>query len=651
MKHFDRLPAIPLIANDPYFSVWLPADLPTQANTVHWTGAPKWLRVYADIDGVPYRLLNKKRAKAANVTAVRVTPTRTIFEYEEAGVAMELTFWSPALIDDLDALSTPITFMDFACRSVDGQPHDVRVRLMVSTALCFDGTDAPELMEDIFVSNGMHIACVGQKNQKVLCHSGDWITIDWGYLFAACEQETVISSDLYNHFINCNVDLPLDGESTQHTSMMLAYDDIASINYFGVPCRAWYARNGKTIMDAMHEFAERREELLGRCEALDDFLMEKAEAIGGEDYRQVICAAWRLTFAAHKLIATPKGDMALLSKENDSNGCIGTVDLVYPSSPIFLLFAPELVNAMCRPVLEFASMPCWDKDYAPHDVGRYPHVHGQVYALKHALPCGQVYPPHYLYPAGADLYNERFQMPVEESGNMIIALAAAIHFGADDGLTRTYLPLLEKWVRYLDLYGEDPGEQLCTDDFAGHLARNVNLSAKAVVGVACYARLMQHFGRKEEAEKWAARAREMAAGWLERAQGENGTVLTFDGHGWSMKYNLAWDRLMDLNLLSEDFYARETESYLSRINEFGLPLDSRADYTKSDWIAWVAAMAPDKAVRRQLLAPMGHYLRCSQTRVPFSDWYDTVTGDYVQFIARSVQGGLFMPMLFDSVNK
>ena len=175
---------------------------------------------------------------------------------------------------------------------------------MVSTALCFDGTDAPDLMEDIFVSNGMHIACVGQKKQNVLCHSGDWITIDWGYLFVACEQETEISSDLYNHFINCSVDLTLDGESTQRTSMLLAYDDIASINYFGVPCRAWYARNGKTIMDAIHEFAESREELLGKCEALDEYLMEKAVAAGGEDYRQTICAAWRHTFAAHKLIAT-----------------------------------------------------------------------------------------------------------------------------------------------------------------------------------------------------------------------------------------------------------------------------------------------------------------------------------------------------------
>lgn len=53
---------------------------------------------------------------------------------------------------------------------------------------------------------------------------------------------------------------------------------------------------------------------------------------------------------------------------------------------------------------------------------------------------------------------------------------------------RQYRPLLAQWVRYLLTYGEDPGEQLCTDDFAGHLAHNVNLAMKAIVGVACYGR-------------------------------------------------------------------------------------------------------------------------------------------------------------------
>ena len=337
--------------------------------------------------------------------------------------------------------------------------------------------------------------------------------------------------------------------------------------------------------------------------------------------------------------------MAFLSKENDSNGCIGTVDVSYPSIPLFLKYCPELVNALCRPVIHFSQLPVWEFDFAPHDVGRYPHAIGQVYAARQRCANGYMYPPFYLYPAGTNVYDFSYQMPVEECGNMLIMLESAISFGASPKLVESCLPLLAKWVRYLDEFGEDPGEQLCTDDFAGHLNRNINLAAKAIVGIACYSRMMKRIGRHEEAQKWNDRAHAMAANWLERARGERNTALTFDGNGWSMKYNLVWDLVLGLELLPKEFYGAETESYLPLINEFGLPLDSRADYTKSDWTVWCASMAQDPAVFRQMIAPLAYYLRNTPTRVPFSDWYDTKTGRFVAFIARSVQGGVYMPLL------
>ena len=95
MHKFDRLPAIPLIANDPYFSVWLPDDLPTSANTVHWTGAPKWIRGHILIDGVRYRWLGKNGIRAMKTTQVSVTPTKTRFGLEAAGVELAAEFVSP----------------------------------------------------------------------------------------------------------------------------------------------------------------------------------------------------------------------------------------------------------------------------------------------------------------------------------------------------------------------------------------------------------------------------------------------------------------------------------------------------------------------------------------------------------------------------
>ncbi len=198
-------------------------------------------------------------------------------------------------------------------------------------------------------------------------------------------------------------------------------------------------------------------------------------------------------------------------------------------------------------------------------------------------------------------------------------------------------------------YGEDPGEQLCTDDFAGHLAHNINLSAKAIMGVAAYSLLLRGAGETEQADGMLQKARDMAESFKTRAgDPKAGTYLTFEQVGWSMKYNLVWDKLFGLDLLPADFYRAETASYLPHVNEFGLPLDSRADYTKSDWILWTAAMAEDPKVFKALVAPVAHYLRATPSRVPFSDWYFTSTGKYRAFIGRSVQGGLYMPLLAEA---
>ncbi len=630
MQYIDRLPAIPLIASDPYLSIWMPADTMTQTDTCHWSGPAKPVRSTVTVDGQPYRFLGAGPDPEAVLKELRVSATQTVFVSDCGPVRLTARFASPALPDDLDLLSMPVTLAAFSADAPDGQPHEVRVKLHISDRLCYDGDIRPAMLGGEVMLGGHAAAWCGQTVQKPLSHSGDHVTIDWGYLYLCADGETVCAGD----GVQTAFPLATDGTSAR---VLIAYDDIASINYFGSLCKTWYRRDGRQITDAIRFVYEHFDNILARCGALDETVARDAREAAGEDYVSIVNAAWRQTFAAHKLIATPAGEMALLSKENDSNGCIGTADVSYPSIPIFLRYCPELVNALCRPILEFASMPVWTDEFAPHDVGRYPLATGQVYAAaKHVGP-GETYPPYYLYDAGTPVWDGHYQMPVEECGNMLIMLETARSFGADSALGKKYLPLLGQWAQYLLTHGEDPDEQLCTDDFAGHLAHNANLSAKAIVGIACYGRLSGDAAYTRQARTMAARLREKI--------GAGSTPLTLDGKGWSIKYNLLWDRVLGLGLMPEDFYAAEIASYLPRMNLYGLPLDSRADYTKSDWLCWIAAMTDDPAARAALLAPIARYLRETASRVPFSDWYDTKTGRYVSFIARSVQGGVFAPML------
>lgn len=632
MNGSDRLPAVPLIVSDPYFSIWSPADKLDMADTVHWCGASKPIFGQMTVDGKTVRFLGKNDFGSC-ILSQHVTATQTVATVQKEGVELEATFAAPAFPDDPDLMSMPFTLVRFGLKTLDHQPHDVRLTLHLSDMLCYDGAGRPEMYSDTFVLNGWPTAILGQRTQRPLSHSGDHITIDWGYLYLCAQQGNVTAGD-------GGLDFSWQGQVGGDTVLraVIAYDDIASVNYFGSLCKAWYRRNGAQITDAILLAEKEFDQLLERCSALDERIRREALAAADEDYAFLCAAAWRHTLAAHKLIAAPNGEMVLLSKENDSNGCIGTADVSYPSIPMFLKFAPEMVNALCRGILDFAEMPVWEFDFAPHDIGRYPMATGQVYAARRGCANGLVYPPYYLYPAGCSVYDDRYQMPVEECGNLLIMLAAAQRFGAGRELAEKHRATLDKWVQYLLTYGEDPGEQLCTDDFAGHLAHNVNLAAKAIVGVACYGLLTRDAAYQDKARAMARRLTERI--------GENGnTPLSLDGAGWSQKYNLLWDKVLGLNLLPDSFYATEVSSYLKRMNTYGLPLDSRADYTKSDWICWTAAMADDKALRCALLSPVARYLRETETRVPFSDWYDTCTGRYVHFIGRSVQGGIYAPML------
>lgn len=646
MATITRLPAFPLITCDPYFSIWSCADAPTTEDTRHWAGERKRITGRLTVDGTSYRYLGTGVEPAMALTGLTVTPTSTHYQFVAENVALSLRFTAPLLLDDLDTLSTPINLIDFELRSLDGASHAAHLEFILHDDICYDGSQPPAMLGDHYKTNGLCLAYMGQKRQGVLCHSGDHITIDWGYAYlAAAESVTWEPVDDHSGLV-AQADFSLDQTPAAY-HLLAGYDDVASINYFGFLAPAWYARNGRQLTDALVDFSARRESMIAACQRLDEELLASARSVGGEDYAFLLAAAYRQTIAAHKLIVDREGNPVFLSKECDSNGCIGTVDVSYPSIPLYLIYNPELVRAMCRQIFKFAHLPCWEFDFAPHDVGRYPHATGQVYALKsrRSIQNGEVYPPVYRYPAGCDLYDLRNQMPVEECGNMLIMLAAAYRADGNLTLAQENMDLLERWVTYLEQYGEDPGEQLCTDDFAGHMARNINLAGKAISGIASFALIKRGLGEESAYEAYMEKARAMAARWQERAQAGDHTALTFDGNGWSMKYNLVWDILFGLDLLPRAWYARETSSYLSHLNKYGLPLDSRADYTKSDWIAWCAAMAQDQQVFSALIAPLVKYLRETESRVPFSDWYDTKTGKYEHFINRTVQGGLFMPML------
>ncbi len=652
-----RPPAAPLIAHDPYFSIWSFSDRLTETATRHWTGTEQPLTGLLRIDGVPYRFLGLSRQSAPMTqTASEVTPTRTIYRFQQAGVELTLTFLTPALPHDLEVLSRPVSYVNFDLKSTDGRPHEVALYFDASAALAVNALEQ-RIAWSRLKMRGLDVLRAGSVEQPVLAKSGDNLRIDWGYLYLAVpsdaaastlvtrqnareqfasagrwpdsdDTEPLVQTSRNQTVMAVKFDLGRLGTSPVSRQVMLAYDDLYSIQYFQRNLRPWWRRNGATATQLLLTAAGDYPALADRCRRFDEELTADLVRAGGPKYAQIAILAYRHTLAAHKLVADIDNTPLWFSKENFSNGCIGTVDVTYPSSPLFILLNPTLAKGMLTFILDYASLPRWPWRYAPHDIGQYPLANGQVY--------------------GGGERSETGQMPVEESGNMIIMTAAVAQAEGNAGFAKKYWPVLTKWAEYLREKGMDPENQLCTDDFAGHLARNANLSLKAIMALGAYGRLASMLGLRDVAAQYEALSRDYAKKWMEMAADGDHYRLAFDKPGtWSQKYNLVWDRILGLNLFPPEVARKEIAFYKTKQNKYGLPLDNRETYTKLDWVLWSATLAERQEDFDALVDPVFRFLNESPSRVPMTDWYRTNEGTQRGFQARSVVGGVYIKMLAD----
>ena len=467
-----RPAAVPLVTIDPHTSVWSLADRLHDDWPRHWTGTKMPLYGVVRVDGVPYRFMGGAEflARAATQLSLTIGATQTTYVFHAGAIELTVMFTSPLLPDDPDLLSRPATTLTLTARPLDAHPHDVLAYVDMTGEWAVN-LPHDRVVWEVWQADGIQAASFRAEHQRVLAEAGDHRRIEWGSAFLALSAAdgTLLVGDIdhcrdafvregvlragplkpaprktdYNSdpIAAAMLPLPPDGPRT----LIIAYDDEWSIEHRGQHLRPWWRRHPDAAAAPMLAAAlGDADAVLARCAAFDADLMRRATDVAGPGYADLLALTWRQAIAAHKLVAGADGRMLFFSKENFSNGCIATVDVTYPSAPLFLLYAPALLKGMLDPVLDYCASPDWPHPFPAHDLGTYPIANGQTYR-------------DFQTRRGPDENIVETQMPVEEAGNMLVLLAAITRADESAAYAAPHWDLLRQWADYLVDWGSTPG--------------------------------------------------------------------------------------------------------------------------------------------------------------------------------------------------
>lgn len=646
------MPAVPLVVKDPYLNVWQFANNLYDDWARHWTGAIKAITGMIRVDGKAYKFMGivREGIPAFPQKAVTVLPTRTIYHFSDGNVDLSLTFLTPTLPKDYKTLSLPLTYLIGEISSADGREHEVQLYFDISAEWADGEASRPVVWEGGELEKGIRFFRVKPAEAQVFREINDYP--NWGFAIWSAREATswesgaddvvrgkfLTEGKLSNRMdwrqprpINERwpvfayaCDLGKVGSKGKSVSFLIGHIREEAISYAGEIYQPLWRRYFADWKEMLSFSWDNLPAIASTSQSFDADLLEKAKRTGGEDYAFLLSLTYRQVLGACEIVF--KGEKTVMfMKEISSGSFIQTTDVIFPASPFFLYFNPELLKMQLEPLLEVSESPAWKDPFAPHDLGRYPIALQQSYGAP---------------------------MPVEESGNMLLMVLAYAKRTNDIAFVNYHFPLLQRWADYLVEKGLEPEEQLCTDDFTGPLALNVNLAGKAIGGVFAFARLAEMVGKKEIASKYESKGKEMLSFWLEKADAKDHLSRVYgQPETWSLKYNMFYPLLCGLDVFPREIIEREVKFYLGKSNRYGIPLDDRFSYTKADWLSWIGFMSVDPSARERILHSLVHFLQESPDKVPFTDWYDTQTGKVVGFRARPVLGAFFALLCLSTEEK
>ncbi|KAB5594674.1 hypothetical protein CTheo_1821 [Ceratobasidium theobromae] len=659
-------PAIPLAVRSPYLSCWLQGGntggrLNGQWPTF-WTGSILGWAGYVRVDGQVYTFLglpNIAGATQATQKKMQFTATKSTFVLSAGPVDLTVQFLSPVEPTDYLRQSLPFSYMTLTAKSTDGAAHSVQFYTDISAewvsgdnnlgAKWSTATGGGAIIHQVELQNPVRYAEVNDHTQYGTAY---YATNQAANLTYATGEDQVLRAAFVNKGVLGNTqdtqfraindrwpvfafarDIGTTTDSSQNPVVfavghvrdpLIQY--IVAGNKLEERHPYWLSKyaNANDALTAFLSDAE-YQHALSAASALDTKIFNDATPIHS-DYTSIVQLSTRQAFAASEITVskTSSGsyntsDVKIFMKEISSDGNVNTVDVIFPAWPAFMYLNPDYGRRILEPLFQYQQTGLYPNKWSIHDIGaNYPNATG--------------------HNDGGDE-----PMPVEESGDMLIMTLSYTRASGDNSLISNNYNLLNQWTQFLVNDSLIPASQLSTDDFAGHLVNQTNLAIKGIIGIKCMSEIANRLSKSDDAKKYSDIAASYVPQWQKFATSNEGHLTLNYGNAssWGLAYNLYADKQLQLNLFPQSVYDMQTGWYGEMGAQYGVALDSRHAYTKSDWEIYSAGTVSDKGTRDMFITRLRDYLANGKNNAPFSDWYDAIWGTVVGFRARPVVGGHF----------
>ncbi|KAJ7765010.1 hypothetical protein DFH07DRAFT_371236 [Mycena maculata] len=659
--------SIPLAVRTPYLSAWLPQGTGAALNDVwaeFWDGIIVGWAGFVKVDGVPYVFLGAPAVPSvsfnkATQISFKFTSTQSIFVLAAGPVDLTVTFLSPVEPTDLVKQSIPFSYMTVSAASNDGGSHSVQVYSDLSgewtsgdetlTVNWTSTTSGSILTHQVQLTNPTLFGEVNDHTQYGSAFYSTPNTVGATYqtgadinVRAQFISNGVLANTLDTDFRAINDNWPVFGLAHNLGTVTSAASSpvVYSVGRIRDPAIEYIIAGGaiqnrtlyflsefSTPAAVIAEFLDDYSAALTRANTFDAQVQTDASAISA-DYAAVVALSIRQALAGIEITisktstgAFNTSDILVFLKEISSDGNVNTVDVIFPAWSVFLYTNPALGKYLLEPLFRYQASGQYPNKWSVHDIGAiYPKALGHNDGLDEA-------------------------MPVEESGNMVIMALSYAQKSGDTAQLKQYSALLDQWTQFLIADSLIPENQISTDDFAGALANQTNLAIKGIVGIGAMSKIWSLLGNAAQSANYSSIATSYVTQWQNFATSTTGAHLTLNYNNessWGLSYNLFGDKLLGLGLFPASVYAEQTEWYASHANEFGLILDTRHTYTKTDWQLLTASWVTTTAVRDVLVTAVTDWVSGGTWNGPLGDLYDTVSGGPVsglEFRARPVVGG------------